>query len=70
MNRTANAIQTLSLVLLFMLILPILALAQLQTYQDVTVVVESLHSSGIGEGYGEFRATLTNHSKTQAHKVT
>ncbi len=70
MNRTANAIRTLSLVFLFALTLPILALAQLQTYLDVTVVVESLHTASVGEGYGEFRATVTNHSKTQAHKVT
>ncbi len=70
MTQTANVIRTLSLVVLVTLTLPNPALAQSQTYQDVTVVVESLHTSGIGEGYGEFRATLTNHSKTQAHKVT
>lgn len=70
MTRTANVIRTLSLVFLFALILPILALAQLQTYQDVTVSVESLHTASVGAGYGEFRATLSNNSRTQAHKVT
>ena len=60
----------LSSTFLFVLALPMLAKAQLQTYGDVTVVVETLHTSGVGEGYGEFRATITNNSTTQAHKVT
>lgn len=70
MNQTANSIRKLSLAFLFALVLPMLALAQLQNFGDVTVVVEAMHTSGVGEGYAEFRATITNNSGTQAHKVT
>ncbi|MGH9801129.1 MAG: hypothetical protein ACRD82_12260, partial [Blastocatellia bacterium] len=58
------------LAFLFVLIVPSLALAQLPNYGDVSVKVESLHAPGVGEGYGEYRATITNHSATQPHKVT
>ncbi len=61
---------SLFLTLIFALALPILALAQLPNYGDVSVKVESLHVSRVGEGYGEYRATITNHSTTQSHKIT
>ncbi len=56
--------------LLFILLMPILAQAQLPNYGDLSVKVEHLHSYNVGKGYGEYRATITNHSTTQSHKVT
>lgn len=59
----------LGLAFLFTLVLPVMTLAQPQTFGDITVTVEVLHSSSVGQGYDEFRATIINDSKTQAHKV-
>jgi hypothetical protein len=59
----------LGLTFLFVLGLSFLAQAQAQTFGEITVTVESFHTSIVGEGYCEFRATITNDSKTQAHKV-
>ncbi|MFN0110461.1 MAG: hypothetical protein ACKVZH_16520 [Blastocatellia bacterium] len=60
----------LSLTFLFALALPRLAMAQVPNYGDVSVKVEAKNVKEIGDGYGEFRATITNHSATQSHKVT
>ncbi len=60
----------LTLLFLCSVILPILAHAQLPNYGDLSIKVEHLHSYNVGEGYGEYRATITNHSSTQSHKVT
>lgn len=56
--------------LIFILLLPILAHAQLLNYGDLSIKIEHLHSYNVGEGYGEYKATITNHSTTQSHKVT
>ncbi|MEP7342583.1 MAG: hypothetical protein ABI977_32950 [Acidobacteriota bacterium] len=47
--------------------------AQGQTYGDITIIVEAMHSNarygGIGRGYAEFRATITNNSSDKTHRV-
>ncbi|MDX2040340.1 MAG: hypothetical protein SF097_03780 [Acidobacteriota bacterium] len=45
-------------------------MAQVPNYGDVSVKVQAKSLPEIGDGYGEFRATITNHSATQSHKVT
>ncbi|MBS1791438.1 MAG: hypothetical protein JST85_27245 [Acidobacteria bacterium] len=50
--------------------MPMLALAQIPNYGEISVKVETLHTSDVGEGYGEYRATITNYSTKQSHKVT
>lgn len=59
----------LSLTILFLLALSLLALAQMPNFGDVSVKVEAMHTSDVGEGYGEYRATITNYSTKQSHKV-
>ena len=60
----------LTLIFLCSVTLPILAQAQLPNYGDLTIKVEHLHSYNVGTGYGEYQATIINHSTTQSHKVT
>ena len=69
-NKTFVQFGKLGGVLFVLLTLPILAQAQLPNYGDLTIKVEHLHSYNVGKGYGEYHATITNHSLTQSHKVT
>lgn len=58
------------LVVVLLLVLPMLTLAQVPNYGDLSIKVETLHTSDVGEGYGEYRAIITNYSTKQSHKVT
>lgn len=60
----------LSLSVVVLLLLTVQTLAQVPNYGDISVKVETLHTSDVGEGYGEYRATIINFSTKQSHKVT
>ncbi len=45
------------------------AQAQTQTYGDILVEVERRHTQGVGTGYGEYRALVSNSSTTHSHHV-
>lgn len=73
MTTTAKKFFTLSLrttvaTLLFTLCLPT-AEAQLPNFGDISVEVVLQQDNSVGSGYGEYRATVTNHSANQSHRL-
>ncbi len=73
MTTTAKKFFTLSLrttvaTLLFTLCLPT-AEAQLPNFGDISVEVVLRQDNSVGSGYGEYRATVTNHSANQSHRL-
>lgn len=59
-----------SLALVFAVVFTTSAQAQLSGYGDISIQVEAPQVTGVGNGYGEYRARVANNSATQSHRVT
>jgi len=73
MRKTANKVLFLSLRSSLAALMSALCLltvqAQLPNYGDISVEVVLQQDTSVGNGYGEYRALVTNHSANQSHRV-